>query len=129
MPHRPEVRHAIMALGLTLTLALLLFFAFGMPLAWHVLLGIWLLAINLVTFAFYGYDKRCAQANRRRVPEVVLHGLVLAGGSVGGYAGMSLFRHKTMKTSFRLVFWVLATLHLLLAAALLYRAWKQGTAA
>ena len=42
-----------------------------------------------------------------RVPEVVLHGLTFAGGSLGAYAAMKTFRHKTIKGQFRIVFWLI----------------------
>jgi len=55
---------------------------------------IWLIAVNLIIFAFYGYDKFMAINKRGRVPEIVLHLLALAGGFAGGWAGMFIFRHK-----------------------------------
>jgi uncharacterized membrane protein YsdA (DUF1294 family) len=121
---RPEVYHGGAALAFTLALALLLFFLAGRPTAWWALLGLWLIAVNMVTLVYYGYDKSRARAAGRRVPEAALHGLALAGGTLGAYAGMALFRHKTVKSSFRLLFWVIAVLQVLLIAAVLYRAWK-----
>jgi uncharacterized membrane protein YsdA (DUF1294 family) len=59
------------------------------------------------------------------VPETVLHGLALAGGTLGAYVGMHLFRHKTIKGSFRLVFWVIALLQVALVLAALYHVWKS----
>ena len=56
----------------------------------------WLLAISLVTFAYFGWDKRKAQTGSDiRIPEIVLHLLNLFGGFLGGFLGMQLFRHKT----------------------------------
>ena len=63
------------------------------PLHW-VLLG-YLGLINLMTFAVYGADKRRAKRDKRRVPEKTLFLLALIGGSVGAFAGMRIFRHKT----------------------------------
>ena len=54
-----------------------------------------LAAVNVITFAVYGADKRRARKGRRRVPEKTLFLLALAGGSVGALAGMYAFRHKT----------------------------------
>lgn len=59
-----------------------------------VLLG-YLAAINLVTFAVYGGDKRRAKKDRRRVPEKTLFLLAIIGGSVGALLGMKVFHHKT----------------------------------
>lgn len=66
----------------------------------------WLLAITVVTFLTFGYDKAVAgKTSRTRVPENILHTLVFLGGTVGALAGMSIFRHKTVKSSFRKKFW------------------------
>ena len=101
---RPQKFHALIALGFTLVAA------FGvMRLAhwdwtgWH-LLAAWLVGINLTAFGYYAFDKQRAKENGRRVPEVVLHGLSLLGGSLGAFAAMQLFRHKTIKGPFRLLF-------------------------
>ena len=40
-------------------------------------------------------DKRRARLHRWRIPEKVLFGVSLLGGSAGTWAGMYLFRHKT----------------------------------
>jgi uncharacterized membrane protein YsdA (DUF1294 family) len=64
---------------------------------------VWLVAMSVVTFAAYGFDKRQAAAGGERVPELVLHGLALAGGVVGGWLGRAAFRHKTRHLSFTLV--------------------------
>ena len=58
-------------------------------------LAVWLIAINLVTFAVYGTDKRRARRGAWRVPEKTLFLLPLLGGSVGALLGMRVFRHKT----------------------------------
>ena len=58
------------------------------------LLG-YLAAINAVTFAVYGADKRRAKKDKRRVPEKTLFLLAIIGGSVGAFLGMRIFRHKT----------------------------------
>lgn len=58
-------------------------------------LAVWLIAINLVTFAVYGADKRRARRSAWRVPEKTLFLLPLLGGSVGALLGMRVFHHKT----------------------------------
>jgi uncharacterized membrane protein YsdA (DUF1294 family) len=47
-----------------------------------------------VTFLTFGYDKTVAGAGPTRVPEVVLLGLALIGGTLGAMLGMLVFRHK-----------------------------------
>lgn len=61
----------------------------------------WLIAINLVTFSTYVYDKVIAGRGMERVPETVLLVLALAGGTVGALLGMKWARHKTAKESFQ----------------------------
>lgn len=73
---------------------------------WQVLL--YLLAINLVTFAAYGADKRAARHGQARIPEKALHLLALAGGTPAAYLAQRHFRHKTRKGSFQATFWMIA---------------------
>ena len=61
---------------------------------------VWLIAANMAGFLLFGYDKRCAVRHKWRVPEKTLFLAALLGGSVGSYAGMHLFRHKTHKPRF-----------------------------
>ena len=84
-------------------------------------LAVWLIAINLVTFAVYGIDKRRARRGAWRVPEKTLFLLPLLGGSIGALLGMRVFRHKTKHWYF--VWGVPAILlaQLALAVWLLYR--------
>lgn len=63
----------------------------------------WLIGWSLPAFAMYGIDKRQAQHDSRRVPEVVLHGLALVGGVIGAWVGRAVFRHKTQKPVFLVV--------------------------
>lgn len=79
-------------------------------------LWIWLASINLVTFFIYGYDKAEARSGGGRVPEIVLHGLALAGGFLGGWIGRYYFRHKTLKP----IFTVILTLSTILWLVILY---------
>lgn len=69
------------------------------------LLLAWLVAVNLVAVAFYGWDKIAAILAVSRVPERTLHLLALAGGSFGAYVAGSLFHHKTAKAGFQWKFW------------------------
>lgn len=58
--------------------------------------------MNLLAFLLYGIDKWSARHDLRRIPEKVLLGIAAIGGSLGAFAGMRLFRHKTRKTKFYL---------------------------
>lgn len=125
---RPETYQGLLAL-LFVVLGLALLFTVGrFPWTWFHFLAAWLVSINVVAFAFYGHDKRQARGNRARTPEAVLHGLALLGGTLGAYAGMRLFRHKTIKPTFRIVFWMIAALQAALVVAVAYRLWKHHQA-
>lgn len=67
----------------------------------YLLAGVYLLLLSLADFWLMGVDKRRARRERRRIPERVLLGLALLGGSLGGVLGMKLFRHKTRHWYFR----------------------------
>ena len=60
-----------------------------------IILGIYLLIINILGFAFMGIDKRRAIRSAFRIPEATLFAVALLGGSIGSIIGMHLFRHKT----------------------------------
>lgn len=75
---------------------------------------VWLASASVITFFLYGFDKAQAVNGGLRVPEIVLHGLALAGGFPGGWAGRLVFHHKTRKRSFTIVLWISTILHLVL---------------
>lgn len=62
---------------------------------------LYLVAINVVTFLLYGIDKFKAKRSKWRIPESVLLGLAVIGGSVGAWLGMIVWRHKTQHKKFR----------------------------
>lgn len=59
-------------------------------------------AASLVALVLCVADKRAARLGRSRVPERVLLGAALVGGTPGLVAGMLLARHKTRKPAFLL---------------------------
>jgi uncharacterized membrane protein YsdA (DUF1294 family) len=79
---------------------------------WHLYYFMWLAVASVITFILYGFDKSQSKRNDWRVPEVVLHGLALSGGFPGGWAGRSIFRHKTKKGIFVFVLAVSTVIHL-----------------
>ena len=72
----------------------------------HLLLA-YLIAINLTTFLLYGYDKFISSGERLRVPELNLQALSLLGGSPAALLAQKFFRHKTIKGSFQVVYWLI----------------------
>ena len=56
---------------------------------------IYLILMNLIGFGLMGVDKQRARRRDWRIPEKILFGAALLGGSVGAWAGMYLFHHKT----------------------------------
>jgi len=63
-------------------------------------LGLYLVVINLATFAAFGLDKRRAETGAWRIPERRLLGLAAVGGGPGAAAAQHVFRHKTRKEPF-----------------------------
>ena len=61
----------------------------------------YLLAINAVTFLLYGIDKYKAKKGQWRISEATLLTMAAIGGSIGAWAGMRLWHHKTMHKKFK----------------------------
>lgn len=85
----------------------------GAPWQWS-----YLIALNFTVFALYAYDKAAAAQVLMRVPENVLHGLHLLGGSPLALVGQLVFHHKTRKQPFQTIFW--GTVAVQIAAIALY---------
>ena len=60
----------------------------------------YLLLINAVSLLLMLQDKRNAMWKGPRVPELILLGSAVLGGSIGAVLGMFFFRHKTRKPLF-----------------------------
>lgn len=75
--------------------------------------------VSVVSFVAYGIDKRRASSSdsSQRISERTLHTIDLLGGWPGGYWGRRVFRHKTLKRSFVIAFWVTVVLHLAMVMA------------
>ena len=61
----------------------------------------YLLAVNIATFLLYGIDKYKAKKGKRRISEATLLMMAAIGGSIGAWAGMRLWHHKTMHKKFK----------------------------
>lgn len=81
----------------------------------------WLyLSLSLLCFILYWCDKRAAERGGPRTPEARLLWLGVLCGWPGGLMARRLFRHKTVKQPFRLLFWCGAALNLALLGGWLY---------
>lgn len=61
---------------------------------------IYLTIINALGFLLMLIDKKKAKKRKWRIPEAVLLGIAVIGGSIGIWAGMEIFRHKTKHRRF-----------------------------
>lgn len=69
------------------------------------------LILNIIAFSLYGADKSKAKKGAWRIKESTL--LIAAFfGAFGAWAGMNVFRHKTQKIKFALVY-VFLVLHVI----------------
>lgn len=114
----PYLIFTVAALAIVVVAGGGLFLLFG----WFWLLD-YLIAVNVAAFALYGYDKRAAQGDRLRVPERVLHGVELLGGTPGAFLAQRVFHHKTRKVSYRIVFWLIFAVQ---AAAVIAWFWRSA---
>lgn len=85
------------------------------------LIYVYLIIINLLTFAIYAIDKWRAVHGRWRVKEATLLFLAFIGGSAGGLISMYAFRHKIRKWYFKYTLPVMLILHIFLLFAV--RGW------
>lgn len=60
---------------------------------------------SLAAFVAYGLDKSAARNGRWRTRESTLHLLALAGGWPGALLAQRIYRHKSKKREFQVVFW------------------------
>jgi len=106
----PYLKYGLLGFGSALVLLLALVVLLNGPSSAALWLGLWVVALSLVTFGVYGYDKSQATRNAPRVPEAILHLLGLLGGTPGAFVAMRVFHHKTIKRSFQTVFWITVAL-------------------
>lgn len=95
---------------------------FWRPSVW--VLGAYL-GLSLITFGLYALDKAAARQGAWRTPEKTLHLLALTGGWPGALLAQQFLRHKSVKPSFRWVFW-LTVLANVAAFSLLCSPWAHS---
>ena len=78
----------------------------------------YLLAVNITSFLLYGIDKYKAKKGKWRISEATLLTMAAIGGSIGAWAGMRLWHHKTMHKKFKYGIPVIIILQIALVAYL-----------
>jgi uncharacterized membrane protein YsdA (DUF1294 family) len=73
---------------------------------------VYLMIVNIIAFIMFGVDKKRAINDQWRISEKALLGVALAGGSVGAFAGMQFFRHKTRDLKFKTLIPVFIVAHI-----------------
>ena len=78
---------------------------------------------SAAAFILYGIDKRRAIRKEPRISERTLHLLSVLGGWPGAHLAQQIFHHKTLKISFRLVFWLTVAVHLMIIGWGIWSGW------
>ncbi len=81
----------------------------------------YLIVINILTFLVYGIDKWKARNGKWRISEATLLLLAVIGGSIGAWAGMSVWHHKTLHKKFRYGVPLILIIQVALIIYMLYR--------
>ena len=122
-PSEPRSRRGVSVVAWLMLIALLVFPAIAVArltdqIDNQIILG-WLIIVSLITFRLYGQDKRSAEAQEWRVPEATLHLFEALGGWPAAFLAQRIFRHKTIKVSYQLTFWLIVAIHQCVALAIL----------
>lgn len=81
----------------------------------------YLITINIMTFLVYGIDKWKARNGKWRISEATLLLLAVIGGSIGAWAGISVWHHKTLHKKFRYGVPLILIIQVALIIYMLYR--------
>lgn len=83
--------------------------------------------MSVVAFVYFGIDKRRANLDKHRISERQLHLMAFFGGWPGAVMGQQMFRHKTIKMSFRMVLWAIIACHVAASGWFIYRGFTTRT--
>ncbi|PCI88950.1 MAG: cold-shock protein [Hyphomicrobiales bacterium] len=78
------------------------------------------LFMSLVCFILFFIDKKRSVASGWRIKEYHLHLVELLGGWPGALLGQKFIRHKTKKTRYKIVLWLIILTHGLLWGYFIY---------
>ena len=85
---------------------------------WRWFVGYYAL-ISVLCFSLYGLDKRASTRGAWRTSEARLHLVELLGGWPGALLAQRVFRHKTRKRSFQVMFYLAVAVNLAVLAWLM----------
>jgi uncharacterized membrane protein YsdA (DUF1294 family) len=86
---------------------------------WRWFVGVYAL-MSALSLSMYGLDKRASTRAGWRTSEARLHLVELLGGWPGALLAQRVFRHKTRKTSFQVMFYAAVAANLAALAWILY---------
>ena len=86
----------------------------------------YLFAVNILAFVLYGIDKYKAKRNKWRISEAALLTVAVIGGSIGAWAGMRLWHHKTMHKKFKFGIPAIIILQVALMVYIHKTLWSHG---
>jgi uncharacterized membrane protein YsdA (DUF1294 family) len=82
---------------------------------------------SLIAFVLYAVDKRRSVRDRPRISERTLHLFGALGGWPGAHFARRTFRHKSVKMSFRFVFWLIVAGHMLIVVfGVMFLSWMEA---
>lgn len=85
----------------------------------------YIVGINLITYLFFWMDKVKAKRKSWRISEKTLFILSFIGGSLGGFVAMNQLRHKTQKSEFKNVMYIILTIQLVLIGFITYQLYQN----
>lgn len=83
-------------------------------------IAIYYAVINIYLLLLMGIDKRRAVLHKFRIKEATLFLCSALGGSLGGLLGMKIFRHKTNKLKFHIIYWFFLIIHIVLISFIIF---------
>jgi uncharacterized membrane protein YsdA (DUF1294 family) len=81
----------------------------------------YLTVVNIVSFSLMRLDKKRSRDQKYRISEKQLFAWVTIGGSLGGFMGMYVFKHKTKHPQFKFGFSLILFFHLVMIGFLGFR--------
>jgi len=82
--------------------------------------------LNLCTFLVYGFDKRRATKGKQRISEAQLLLWAAAGGALGAWMAVRVFRHKSRKAAFLFPLGIATILGGLVCFGVYQLLWQHG---